>query len=138
MSDDMKPVISNRSYYRNKELAERHKEEGDITVLEKATFLGSEPNKFDPSKNDWIFDLNDQEHVLNTSGHLNWQMGKISEGDLVTVIYKGTEIMQQGQMKGKEAHQWDVRFKKHPDNEMAPKVVTRKAEPAADSSDIPF
>ena len=135
---EMKSVIASRKFYKYTELFERFEKEGPVTVLEKATFLGGEPNKFNPDKNDWIFDLNNEEHVLNSCGHLNWQMGKLGEGDLVTAIYLGKTEIEQGQMKGKMAHQWDIKFKRHPENVVtAPANGLKKAQ-AEEDTEVPF
>lgn len=129
MSEEMKSVISNRKFYKYTELFEKHGKDGDFSPFEKGIFVGKEPNKFNEDRHDWIFEVNNEEHVLNTCGHLDWQMSKLKEGTVVTPIYKGKLLLTQGKMEGKEAHQWDIQFK-------VPESSTPKAEESGDT--IPF
>jgi hypothetical protein len=130
MSDEMKSVISDRQYYKYTELAERHKTEGDFAVFEMGKFVDKQKNTFQTDKFDYIFEVGEKEHVLNTCGHLNFQMSKIPVGSIVTPIYKGKKLLEDGKMKGKEAHQWEVKFK-------APATTPEPAQDVAEE-DIPF
>lgn len=132
---ELKSVISDRQYYSYNDLFERHKKEGDFEVVKKATFIEGVANRFQPQNNDWVFEMDGKEHVLNSCGHLNFQMSKVKEGSFVTAIYKGKAKVEQGPMKGKEAHQWDVKYALNPDYVAAPKKVQ---EVETDSDDVPF
>ena len=131
MSEELKSVISDREYYKYTELAVRHEKEGDFAVFEKGKFVDKTPNTFQPDKFDYIFEVGDKEHVLNTCGHLNWQMSKIPKGSIVTPVYKGKKVLEDGKMKGKEAHQWDMKFK-------APDVMPAESAQDVDEEDMPF
>jgi hypothetical protein len=50
----------------------------------------------------------DQNLVLNSAGQLNKAMEKVEEGQIVKVTYLGTEKMEKGKYKGKEAHLHEV------------------------------
>lgn len=131
---DMKSVISNRKFYKYTELFEQHQKDGDFKVIEGAVYVGKEPNKFNEEKSDYIFEKDNVEHVLNTCGHLTWQMNKLEQGDLVTAIYKGKQELTQGKFAGKSAHQWDIQFKRPEDK---PKLVM-KALDKDETADVPF
>ena len=129
---EMTSVVSDRVYYKYTELAAQHESDGDFPVFEKAEYVSSQPNTFNPDKNDWIFKVDGKEHVLNSCGHLNYQMGQIPVGSLVTPIYKGKKVLEDGQMKGKPAHQFDVKF--------AAPIEPKEFKPAQDvaEEDMPF
>lgn len=46
--------------------------------------------------------------VLNAAGQLKYKMDFVREGDRVKIIYVGEEILQNGAMKGRPAHQFTV------------------------------
>ena len=47
-------------------------------------------------------------HVLPAAGQLKYKMDFVSPGDRVKIIYKGEEILENGAMKGRPAHQFTV------------------------------
>lgn len=135
----MESVIKSRTFYKYKELNKRHKEEGDFPIFESGVFVKGEPNKFKPEKNDWVFNVEGEEHVLNSAGHLNWQMSNIEKGWKVTPVYKGKIVLETGQMAGKEAHQFDVQFERvetEAPAEVEEPVVVKRAKD--ESTEIPF
>jgi hypothetical protein len=47
--------------------------------------------------------------VLNSSGHLNWLLNEYAVfGDFCRVTYEGSEILEKGKMKGREAHKFSL------------------------------
>lgn len=109
MSEELREVGGgNQVYYKYTDLYKKFKKDGEVTVLEKAKFLGTQENNFNADKADFLFYLDGQEHVLNSCGHLAFKMSKVNEGDLVTAIYAGKEKLQDGKYSGTEAHQWRI------------------------------
>lgn len=110
MSEMREIASGNKVYHNNVKLFDLWKEGGEkeITVIEKAKFLGTEPNNFNPEKPHYLFYQDGKEHVINNSGHLAFKMSQVSEGDMVTAIYAGKTTLGDGQYKGKEAHQWRI------------------------------
>lgn len=109
--DDMQSATSERVYYKYSDLQMGFEADGEFAVFEKGTYVAAEPNTFRPEVKDHIFLVDGKEHVLNACGHLTWQMTKVKLGDIVTPIYKGKKELTEGKMKGKSAHQWEVKFK---------------------------
>jgi len=46
--------------------------------------------------------------VLNAAGQLKYKMDFVKPGDRVRIIYRGEEILENGPMKGRPAHQFTV------------------------------
>jgi hypothetical protein len=105
-----------------------------VSMFEQAVFTGSQPNKFNSDKNDWIFTKDGKELVVNSSGHFDFLMSKISRGNVVNAMYKGFRKIETGPRAGKYSHQFDLKYKPG-----AP-VVEQPETPAAEADDgvIPF
>lgn len=83
--------------------------EGPGLVLE-GTFIEALPNAFDQNKRDYKFETEEGKIVvLNGTGQLAHRMKLVKEGDLVQIEYLGKQKISKGVMKGKEAHNFDVR-----------------------------
>lgn len=73
--------------------------------------------------------------VLNSAGHLNYQVNQLKTGQVVRVIYKGTTVLEKGAMSGKEAHQFDVQVDE--DSIVTEKVLNvQETTPAASLDDL--
>jgi hypothetical protein len=88
---------SNRRYVKPAELA-------DLDVL--GVYRATEEGKFGP--NHIITTDSGEELVINGFGSLNSQMLKVSAGETIKLVYKGKKKIEEGAMKGKEAHSVDV------------------------------
>jgi hypothetical protein len=89
---------SNVRYVKAAELA-------DIDVT--GTYEGAEEGKF--GLNHKIKTQDGQLLVVNGFGALNSQLSKVSEGDLIKIVYQGKTTIKDGPMKGKQAHSVDVK-----------------------------
>lgn len=78
-------------------------------VLVEGLFIESLPNHFDNSKLDFKFEKEDGSAViLNGAGNLGYRMKSVSPGQLVQITYQGKQEIQNGKMKGRKAHNFDV------------------------------
>jgi hypothetical protein len=67
----------------------------------------------------WHIKSKDKHFVLNSSGHLNYQMREnVSVGDFIRVTYLGTEVMSSGRFAGEESHQFMI--ERDPDRSITP------------------
>ena len=105
-----KPVLGgstdgNITYIRAKELAEA----GTTGVVAEGIYEGTLPNNFDESKSDYKVRLSDGTlAVLNSTGSLANQLGKVATGSYVRVNYNGMDAIKSGRMAGKKAHNFIV------------------------------
>lgn len=80
----------------------------------------------------WHVKSKDKHFVLNSSGHLNYQMREnVSVGDFIRVTYLGTEVMSGGRFAGKESHQFMI--ERDPERSLTPSAV----EPSEDKIAAP-
>jgi hypothetical protein len=93
--------------------------EGDYVI---GQLIGTNQNKKNKSKKDWIIKVEDAEFedsklarelvgknlTLNTAGQLDKGMDQVEIGDLVKVMYNGSAEMQGGDYKGEMAHNMEV------------------------------
>lgn len=83
--------------------------EDNDRVLVQGTFVEAMPNHFDETKNDFKFEKEDGSVVIiNGAGNLGYRMKAISPGQLVQVTYQGKQEIQNGKMKGRSAHNFEV------------------------------
>jgi hypothetical protein len=78
-------------------------------VLVEGTFIESIPNHFDETKLDFKFEREDGNVIIiNGAGNLGYRMKAVNSGDIVQVTYQGKQEIQNGKMRGKLAHNFDV------------------------------
>lgn len=95
----------NISFVRPAELAK----EGITGVIVEGEFVESLPNHFDEEKSDYKFVReNGDVVVINHTGSLAYRMKKVSPGDFCQVSYNGKTTIENGKMKGKQAHDFEV------------------------------
>lgn len=97
---DFKSINRPRKYMKYSEC-----NEGDVLVT--GRYKGMVPSNYSDNH---LFEVENEEedYVLNSAGHLNWQLESVELGSLVRVIYKGQEVLEKGPYKGKPSHQFDV------------------------------
>lgn len=80
--------------------------EGDLLV-DNGEFLGTEQGKYGVQH---VFrELSGDEIVLNSAGHLNYQVEKYLDiGTRCNITYAGKITLQNGPMAGKESHQFSM------------------------------
>ena len=84
-------------------------EEDRNKVLVEGTFVEATPNYFDESKSDYKFETAEGNFVVvNNAGNLGYRMKNVSPGELVQLTYLGKNPIENGKMKGKLAHNFDV------------------------------
>lgn len=93
------------SFVRAKALAE----EGITGVVAEGIYEGTVPNTFEPTRNDYkVRDEAGNLIILNSTGSLSQQMGKVAQGAYVRVSYSGMKKLTQGKLKGKSVHNFLV------------------------------
>ncbi len=102
-------------------------EKGDVLV--EGTFLKDFQGKYGVQ---YEFNGKDGITVLNSSGHLNYLMDFVNEGDKVKIVYDGTVEMTKGPMKGKMAHQFEL----YRDSSSDPEAETEEVDDAFELNDL--
>lgn len=108
-------------------------------VLVDGKFIRTEEGRFGLNH---IFQEGDGELVLNSSGHLNWLLETYGfEGAVCRVTYQGKEKLTKGNMKGKEAHRFELEIDDDYPQPMGGAAPTaqanaKKAEPEYVASDF--
>lgn len=118
-------VSGSKKYFKYSEC-----KKGDVLVSS-GTYLGIEEGKFGIEHN---YKLPSGEIVvLNSAGKLNYLMSKFaSAGTVCNVIYGGKIVLQKGDFKGKESHDFDLEV----ENGLAEGIASGKpTKPAAPSLD---
>jgi hypothetical protein len=93
------------TFIRPKQLAE----EGTTGVVAEGIYEGTQPNSFEPTRNDYkVRDEAGNLIILNATGSLNQQMAKVATGSYVRVSYSGMKKLTQGKLKGKSVHNFLV------------------------------
>ena len=78
-------------------------------VILEGIFVESIPNHFEESKNDFKFEKEDGSTViLNAAGNLGYRMREVNPGDFCQITYNGKLPIENGKMKGKLAHSFEV------------------------------
>ncbi len=112
----MQEVGSKTNYFKYAEC-----EEGQ-TLVDKMVYKGESQGRFGRQNN---FVGGGEKTVLNSAGQLNYKLDEfVTEGDTVSVIYDGTEILESGSFKGKSVHNFKVILHDEIKNE-APKEETK-------------
>jgi hypothetical protein len=98
----MQKVGSVPKFYKYSEM-----NKGDV-FFERAKFLGSTQGKYGIVHK--FISLDDQqEHVLNSSGKLNYLVDSfLTEGSVCKIVYNGKQTLEKGKMAGKEAHDFEL------------------------------
>ena len=79
---------------------------GDI--LCEGTYVSTHENKFGTLNHVFRNEAENKDHVLS-GGHLTWlAKEQLSFGDYTRVTYSGTQILEKGNFKGKESHQFEL------------------------------
>jgi len=103
--DGTVPAAKNIKFIKAKELAEQ----GVEGVVLEGTFTGTSPNHFNEDKNDFRFETEDGGiAVINEAGTLGYRIREVSVGDYCRDEYYGMNPIDDGKMKGKAAHAWEV------------------------------
>lgn len=98
-------VVGELEFIRPSKLGDEHVDK----VLLEGTFIESIPNHFDNTKNDFKFEkLDGGTVILNGAGNLGYRMRSIDPGQIVQITYRGMQEIQNGKMKGRLAHNFDV------------------------------
>jgi len=84
--------------------------EDDFTgVVVEGEFIGTMPNKFNEDKPHFKIKKDDGSLVvLNSCGSVAKQMEKVKEGDYIQVSYNGQKKIEDGKLKGKIVHQFNI------------------------------
>lgn len=82
-------------------------EEGKTGLILEGEYLGPVLNSMS-EKNDYKFKTEDGIAVINNTGGLQVRMEQIDPGTLVQIHYNGKTEIQNGKMKGKQAHNFVV------------------------------
>jgi hypothetical protein len=106
-------------------------------VLVDGKFLRTEEGRFGLNH---VFLEEAGETVLNSSGHLNWLLETYGfEGAVCRVTYLGKEKLTRGNMKGKEAHRFELEIDDdypQPVGAATPAAKVKKPEPEYVASDF--
>lgn len=118
-------VSGSKKYFKYSEC-----KKGDVLVSG-GTYLGVEEGKFGIEHN---YKLPSGEIVvLNSAGKLNYLMSRFAAaGTICNVIYGGKIVLQKGDFKGKESHDFDLEVE---NGLMAGSASATPAKPAAPSLD---
>lgn len=74
-------------------------------------------------------------HVLNSSGHLNYQLKQeVDFGDYIRVSYDGTVKLEAGKFKGSDCHQFIL--ERDPGKCVAKKQIPKDADEGGDEEDL--
>ena len=80
---------------------------GDIAVT--GILLSSSPNKFNASKLDFTFEIEDgSKVVLNGAGNLQARLKSVAIGSLVQIKYNGQKKITKGPFANKSSHDFTV------------------------------
>lgn len=80
-------------------------------VMVEGVYKEKKPNQFgttEKPKFDYVFEDKDGLVTLNGTGHIDYGMDRAAIGDVVKVVYIGSEVMKKGANAGKLAHKVDV------------------------------
>lgn len=99
---EFKSISKPRKYFKYAEC-----EEGQELVI--GRYKGTVPSNYSDNH---LFEVEWEEEdvVLNSSGHLNWQLDNVELGTMCKIIYKGQHVLEKGPYKGKPSHQFDVQI----------------------------
>lgn len=79
-------------------------------VLLEGIFTGTIDNKFEPTKKDFRFELEDGSiAIINSAGNLASRLNGVAIGTLVQVSYEGQQTIKKGRFAGKKAHSFNVK-----------------------------
>lgn len=93
------------TFIRPKALAD----DGVTGVVAEGIYEGTVANTYEPTRND--FKVRDEAGnliILNATGSLTQQMGKVAQGSYVRISYSGMKKLTQGKLKGKSVHNFLV------------------------------
>lgn len=84
-------------------------DDGTTGVVAEGIYEGTVPNTFEPTRNDFkVREEGGDLVILNATGSLSQQMGKVAQGSYVRISYSGMKKLTQGKLKGKSVHNFLV------------------------------
>lgn len=97
-------------------------------MVKAGVYIGDSPNQFGRDNHDFK-EADGTVVSLNAAGQLDYLLTSHAQlGDTVRIIYAGTNTLEKGRFKGKEAHNFELHLKDGPQRAATTAVETEEEE----------